>query len=185
MSKEELIRMKRKLETKVSIENAYSGSGPISIYELEQKVDTVGAINDIDEYFKQVITYFSSRGMKYDEITLRPLFSLIVKEKDLDRENILKPNTKPIPRYVSVAINGFYCMNGDQKITEDPDTVYLDNYNERIIVLEDFLVMLNERGFGFNGPTSVEDIQKDIMAGKLTLANITLKFKKNKEKVRV
>lgn len=184
MSKEELIRMKRKLETKVSIENAYSGSGPISLYELEQKVDTEAAIHDIDEYFKQVITYFSSRGMKYDEITLRPLFSLIVKEKDLDRQEVLKPNAKPIPRYVAVTINGFYCMNGDQKFDEDPDTVYPDNYNERIVVFEDFLAMLTERGFSFDGPTSIEDIQKDIMSKKLTLSNITLKFKKTKAKVK-
>ena len=42
-----------------------------------------------EKYFESVITYFSSKGIKYDEITLRPLFSIIVKEKDLDENTIL------------------------------------------------------------------------------------------------
>ena len=83
MNKEYLIKMKRKLETKVSIENAYGGSGELSQYEIEQRIDTLGAVQNIEKYFESVITYFSSKGMKYDEITLKPLFSLIVKEKEL------------------------------------------------------------------------------------------------------
>ena len=40
MTKDELIRLKKKMETKVYIEDAFSGSGAISLFEIEQKVNT-------------------------------------------------------------------------------------------------------------------------------------------------
>lgn len=178
MNKEDLIKMKRKLETKVSIENAYGGSGELSQYEIEQRIDTLGAVQNIEKYFESVITYFSSKGMKYDEITLKPLFSLIVKEKDLDENTVIKQNAKPLPKIVAVVVNGFYCINGEQKFGDDPDVIFPDNFNEYIVVLDDFIALLTQRGFSFNGFTNIEELQNEIMAGHPTLSDITLTFRK-------
>ena len=178
MNKEDLIKMKRKLETKVSIENAYGGSGELTQYEIEQRIDTLGAVQNVEKYFESVISYFSSKGMKYDEITLKPLFSLIVKEKYLDENTVIKPNAKPLPKIVAVVINGFYCINGEQKFGDDPDVIYPDNFNEYIVVFDDFIAMLTQRGFSFNGYINIEEIQDEIMAGHPTLSDITLTFRK-------
>ena len=48
MTKEDLKRLKRKLETKVVIEDAFGGSGVLSLYEVEQRINTVGAIQNIE-----------------------------------------------------------------------------------------------------------------------------------------
>ena len=50
MTKDELIRLKKKMETKVYIEDAFSGSGAISLFEIEQKINTVGAVENIEKY---------------------------------------------------------------------------------------------------------------------------------------
>lgn len=182
MTKDELIRLKRKLKTKVYIEDAYSGSGEISLYEIEQKINTIGAVENIEKYFESVITYFSSKGIKYDEITLKPLFSVVVKEKDLYDNTIIKPNSKPLPGTVVVKVNGFYLMNGEHKFGEDPDTIYSDNFNEYVVLLDDFIRLLEEKGFSFSGITTVEELRDQIVAGKPTLGDITLSF--NKRKIR-
>ena len=43
-------------ETKVVIEDAFGGSGVLSLYEVEQRINTIGAIQNIENYF--VITCF-------------------------------------------------------------------------------------------------------------------------------
>ena len=185
MTKDELKRMKRKLETKVYIEDIYSGQGPISQFEIEQKVDTLGAIKNIEKYFEKIITYFSLKDIKYDEIILKPFFSLIVKEKDLDDNTVIKKNAKPLSKIVAVRINGFYCMNKDKKIDDDPDIIYLDNSKEYIVNFKEFIDLLREKGFSYNGLTSIEEIQEYIVLGHSTLSDLTLNFNKNLTKVKI
>ena len=185
MTKDELKRMKRKLETKLYIEDAYSGQGPISQFEIEQRVDTLGAIENIEKYFENVITYFSLRGVKYDEITLKPFFSLVVKEKDLDENTIIKKDIKPIQIIVAVRINGFYCMNKEQKLVEDPDVIYLDNSREYIVNFDEFINLLEQKGFSYNGLTSIEEIQAHIISGHPTISDITLSFNKKLNKIKI
>lgn len=182
MTKDELIRLKKKMETKVYIEDAFSGSGAISLFEIEQKINTAGAVENIEKYFESVITYFSSKGIKYDEITLRPLFSVIVKEKDLDENTIIKSNSKPLPGTAVVRINGFYCTNGEQKFGDDPDAIYSENFNDYVVILDDFIRLLGEKGFDFTGVSTVEELRDKVVAGHPTFGDITLSF--NKRKIR-
>lgn len=184
MTKEELKRMKRKLETKVYIEDAYSGSGEISQFEIEKRIDTLGAIENIERYFESVITYFSLKGIKYDEINLKPFFSLIVKEKELDDITVIKTNVKPIPKVVAVRINGFYCMNEEQKFDVDPDDIFPNNFDEYIVVFDDFISLLEQKGFNYSGLGSIEEIQREIIAGYPTVSDITLSFKKKLTRVK-
>lgn len=174
MAKEELIRLKRKMETKVYIEDSFSGRGPISLFEIEQRINTKGAVENIEKYFESVIIYFSSKGIEYDEITLRPLFSVIVKEKDLDDKTIISPKSKPLSGVVVVRINGFYCMNGEQKIIEDPDTIYSENFNEYVVLLDDFIKLLTESGFDFEGASTIQELKEQIVSGNPTFGDITL-----------
>lgn len=184
MTKDELIRLKKKMETKVYIEDAYSGSGAISLFEIEQKINTVGAVENIEKYFESVITYFSTRGIKYDEITLRPLFSVIVKEKDLDERTIIKSNSKPLPGIAVVRVNGFYCMNGEQKFGEDPDVIYSENFNDYVVILDDFIRLLGEKGFDFTGVSTVEELRNQVVAGQPSFGDITLSFNKRRTKTK-
>ena len=184
MSKNELIRLKKKMETKMYIEDAYSGSGAISLFEIEQKINTAGAVENIEKYFESVITYFSSKGIKYDEITLRPLFSVIVKENDLDDKTIIKTNSKPLPGVVVVRVNGFYCMNGEQKFGDDPDAIYSENFNDYIVILDDFIRLLGEKGFDFTGVSTIENLKNQVVAGVPTFGDITLSFNKRKTRTK-
>lgn len=180
--KEELKRLKRKIETKVYIEDAYSGSEGISFYEIEQKIDTMGAIKNISKYFESIIMYFSTRGIKYEEITLRGLFSVIVKEKDLSDKTIIKVNSKPLPGIAVVRINGFYCVDGCEKIQENPDVVYDENYKEYVISLEEFIKALDSLGFNYNGVRTTDELKELIVKGIPTFGDITLTFSKKKIK---
>ena len=182
MTKDELIRLKRKMETKVYIEDAFSGSEAISLFEIEQKINTVVAIENIEKYFESIIAYYSSKGIKYDEITLRALFSIIVKEKDLDDKTIIKSNSKPLPGTAVVRINGFYCMNGEQKFGDDPDAIYSENFNDYVIILDDFIKLLKEKGFDFTGVSTVEELRDKVVVGAPSFGDITLRF--NKRKIR-
>lgn len=184
MKKNELLRLKRKIETKVYIEDAYSGSEAISLFEIEQKINTVGAVENIEKYFEKIITYFSTRGIKYDEITLRPFFSVIVKEKDLDDKTIIKTNSKPLPGTVVVRVNGFYCKNGEYIFGEDPDAIYSENFNNYVIILDDFIRLLGEKGFEFTGVSTVEELRNQVVAGVPTLGDITLSFNKRKTRTK-
>lgn len=184
MTKEELKRLKRKLETKVVIEDAFGGSGVLSLYEVEQRINTIGAIQNIESYFENVIKYFSSKGIKYDEIKLKPLFSLIIREKDVDEHTIIKPNANPIPKLVVVKINGFYCSLNDKSFGDDPDIIYPANFDEYVVVFDDFIKLLVDKGFGYNGSDNMEDIKQQIISGAPTLGDITLSFKKNKVRTR-
>ena len=175
MTKDELKTMKRKLETKVYIEDAYSGEGPISQLEIEKRVDTLKAIENIEKYFASVITYFSLKGIKYDEITLKPFFSLIVKEKDLDKDTVIKKDAKPMSKFV---------VNKEQIIDEDPDVVYLDNIKEYIVNFDEFINLLGQKGFIYEGLTSIEEIHENIVLGNPTISNITLNFKRNLTKLK-
>lgn len=184
MTKEELKRLKRKLETKVVIEDAFGGSGVLSLYEVEQRINTIGAIQNIENYFENVIKYFSSKGIKYDEIKLKPLFSLIIREKDVDEHTIIKSNANPIPKLVVVKINGFYCSLNDERFDDDPDIIYPANSDEYVVVFDDFIKLLSAKGFGYNGSDNMEDIKQQIISGAPTLGDITLSFKKNKVRTR-
>ena len=182
MTKDELIRLKRKMETEVYIEDAYGGSGAISLFEIEQRINTAGAVQNIEKYFESIIRYFSSKGIKYDEITLRPLFSVIVKEKDLDENTIINPNSKPLPGTAVVRINGFYCMNGEQKFGDDPDVIYSENFKDYVVILDDFIKLLEEKGYDFTGVSTVEELRDQVVAGNPSFGDITLSF--NKRKIR-
>lgn len=184
MTKEELKKLKRKLETKVVIEDAFEGSGVLSLYEIEQRINTLGAIQNIENYFENVIKYFSSKGIKYDEIKLKPLFSLIIRENDVDEHTIIKPNANPIPKLVVVKINGFYCTFNDERFDDDPDIIYPANFDEYVVVFDDFIKLLADKGFAFDGSDNIEDIKQQIISGVPTLGDITLCFKKNKVRAR-
>ena len=185
MTKDELIRLKKKMETKVYIEDAFSGSGAIPLFEKKQKINTAGAVENIEKYFESIIRYFSSKGIKYDEITLKPLFSVIVKEKDLDEKTIIKSNSKPLPGIVVVRINGFYCMNVEHKFGDDPDAIYSENFNDYVVILDDFIRLLGEKGFDFTGVSTVEEIRDKVVAGEPSFGDITLSFNKRKTRTKV
>lgn len=182
MKKEKLKRLKKELETKVYIEDAFSATGPITLYEINKKIDTTGAVENIENYFKKIITYFSIKNIKYDEITLRCLFSIIVKEEDLDQKTIIKTNSNPLKDLVVLKVNGFYCKNKEQTILEDPDIIYENNFNEYIISLDDFIKIIIKSGLDFNGFNTIEEIKQQILRGQPTFGNITLKFSKKKTK---
>ena len=182
MTKDELIRLKKKMETNVYIVDAYSGSGPISLFEIEQRINTVGAVENIEKYFESIIMYFSSKGIKYDKISIGILFSIIVKEKDLDKQTIIKPNSKPLPGTTEIFINGFHCTNGKEVFGENPETLYSGCFKDYVVILDDFIKLLGEKGFDFTGASTVEELRNKIVAGHPTFGEITLNF--NKKKVR-
>lgn len=184
MTKDELKRMKKKLETKVYIEDAYSGSKALSLFELEQRINTIAATENVKKYFESIIKYFSLKGVKYDEIVLKPFYSLIIKEKDLDDNTVIKENAKPLSKLVVVKINGFYCKNKENKIYDDPDIIFSDNYEEFVVILEDFIDLIEKNGFIYNGLKSIQEIQEEIIAGRPTVSDITLSLKKNLIKVK-
>ena len=73
-------------------------------------------------------------------------------------------------------------MNGEQKFGDDPDAIYSENFNDYVVILDDFIRLLGEKGFNFTGVSTVEELRDKVVAGHPTFGDITLSF--NKRKIR-
>ena len=184
MTKDELIEMKKKLETKVRIVDDSSFSGILTQYEVEQGVDTKGAVDNVEKYFESVLKYYTEKGMAYDEIYLVPGYSLIVKEEEFE-DHTIKKGAKALPHLAAVRINMFHCMDGNRDMCEDPDNIYDNNFEQYIVVLEDFINLIKQRGFEYSGISTIEEIQDVITSANCPIAKISLCFDKKLGKTKI
>ena len=76
-------------------------------------------------------------------------------------------------------------MNKEKKIVDDPDVIYLDNSKEYIVNFDEFINLLEQKGFSYNGLTSIEEIHEYIISGCPTISDISLSFNKKLNKIKI
>jgi len=147
MKKQELINLKKKLEQKVLIFDTWGNEGPYSMYEIEQRLNTEGAVHYIENYFGNLIEYFSNKKIKYDEMTIYLQFGMFVSEKYVDKKFYLKENAKPVNDLLIVSISGFNYAREEQVYSEDPEKVMESPYIPFVISFEKHYELLRTKGF--------------------------------------
>jgi len=182
MEKQKLLNLKKKIEEKFYIYDAFSSEGPISMFEIEQRTNTQGAVKHVGKYFESLIQYLSNKEIKYDEITLYLQFSIFISEKYVDKHFYRKDNAKAMNDYVVVRISGFDCKKNNQIHHEDPELIIENDTESFIISFNQFITLLSLNGFELEGINSFEEISQRISSDKLASAKITINFTDKKVK---
>lgn len=182
MKKQELINLKEKIEKNFYIYDAFSSEGPISMFEIEQRTNTQGAVNHVGKYFESLIQYLSNKEIKYDEITIFLQFGIFVSEKYVDEHFYRKENAKAMNDFVTISISGFDYKKDNQIHHEDPELIIENDTESFIISFNQFITLLSLNGFQLEGINSFEKISQRISSDKLASAKITINFTDKKVK---
>lgn len=184
MKKQELINLKKKLEQKVLIFDTFGNEGPYSMYEIEKRVNTEGAVHHIENYFENLIQYFSNKNVKYNEVTIYLQFGIFVSDKYVDKDFYLKDNAKPVNDLLLVEVSGFNYVDSGQIYHEDPESITKEAYVPFVILFDKFTKLLEEKGFELEGINTFDTIAEKIKSNELVKTSITIKFKNKKTKKR-
>lgn len=189
MTKEELKKYNEILDTMSYIDNGQDFRYPLFSCDLDNiiiNLKTKDTAENIELLFEDILEYYSKHNITIDKISITPIFGIILKEDDIDKNKIIKPNAIP-SNIVQVKINHFSCLSGEEEITMNP--YERDTYFERALTTKkdyvdfnDFLIELQSRGLKLDGITSIEDIKNKIINGEPAYGEITKTLNKTKEK---
>ena len=189
MTKEELKEYNRILDTMLYIDNGQDFRYPLFPCDLDNiiiNLKTKDTAENIELLFEDILEYYSKHNITIDKISITPIFGIILKEDDIDKNKKIKPNAIP-SNIVQVKINNFSCISGEEEITMNP--YERDTYFERALTTKkdyvdfnDFLIELQSRGLKLDGITSIEDIKNKIINGEPAYGEITKTLNKTKEK---
>ena len=187
--KEELKEYNRILDTMLYIDNGQDFRYPLFPCDLDNiriNLKTKDTSENIELLFEDILEYYSKHNITIDKISITPIFGIILKADDIDKNKKIKPNAIP-SNIVQVKINHFSCISGEEEITMNP--YERDTYFERALTTKkdyvdfnNFLVELQSRGLKLDGITSIEDIKNKIINGEPAYGEITKTLNKTKEK---
>ena len=189
MTKEELKEYNRILDTMLYIDNGQDFRYPLFPCDLDNiiiNLKTKDTAENIELLFEDILEYYSNHNITIDKISITPIFGIILKADDIDKNKKIKTNAIP-SNIVQVKINHFSCLSGEEEITMNP--YERDTYFERALTTKkdyvdfnDFLIELQSRGLKIDGITSIEDIKNKIINGEPAYGEITKTLNKTKEK---
>lgn len=183
MNREELIKFREKLETKVCYcDNVGSTSNPFSLYELEKEIDTDGAVKKIEQCFEDIIKYCAVNKIDYDSIAIKLIYGIIVNAEDLSEEGKIKEISKPIKNLITLDIYFWNCFNDTEKFTADPDEVFTIKHSFYVVELDKFTQIIREKGFDLICVDDVENLKERILTKKTVTGHVGIRFGKNKVK---
>lgn len=184
MSKERLIELKSKLESKYVSYDGSDASGVITQYELEQKQNIQGAITNLENYFESLITKLELNGKLFDELIISAVYKLFYKYEDIDEVLNTTANVNPLKDLIVVSFGCYKAINGDGQYHSDPEDIYKGCYDEYIVSFDEFKIALEQNGFDVGTIKSFGEIVDIINNGKIPVTFFSIKFTKNKRLVK-
>lgn len=184
MSKERLIELKSKLESKYVSYDGSDASGAISQYELEQKQNVQGAITNLENYFESLITKLELNGKLFDELMISAVYKLFYKYEDIDEVLNTTANVNPLKDLIVVSFGCYKAINGDEQYDSDPEDIYKGCYDEYIVSFDELKIALEQNGFDVGTIKSFDEIENIINNGKIPVTFFSIKFTKNKRLVK-
>ncbi len=185
MSKERLIELKKKLETKYISSNGDDTFDEITQFAIEQRKNEQGAANNLENYFEQLITKLELDGKKFDELMISAVYKLFYKKEDIDdNRNIHVLNAVPLREFVIVSFGCYEGVDGDKIFHSDPEDIYKGCYDEYIVSFDEFKTVLEQNGFDIGTIKSFDEIESIINKGKIPVTFFKVKFNKNKRLVK-
>ena len=185
MSIEKLIELKNKIESKYVSYDVNDTGDIISLFEIEQRKDERGAINNLENYLESLIIKLGIDGKKYDELSISAICKLFYRAEDIDKEdNVPLVSAKPLSDFVVISFGCYKAIYGDSVFDSDPEEIYSGCYNEFIVSFGEFKSILVDNGFGIDSIKSFADIENSINNDRVPVAFFTRKFSKNKGKIK-
>lgn len=185
MSIEKLIELKNKIESKYVSYDVNDTGDIISLFEIEQRKDERGAINNLENYLENLIIKLGIDGKKYDELSISAICKLFYRAEDIDKEdNVPLLGAKPLTDFVVISFGCYKAVDGDSVFDSDPEGIYSGCYNEFIVSFGEFKSILVDNGFDMNSIKSFADVERFINNGRVPVAFFTMKFSKNKGKIK-
>ena len=185
MSKERLIELKNKLESKYVSYDGCGTSGVITQYELEQNQNVQGAITNLENYFESLITKLELNGKLFDELMISAVYKLFYKKEDIDSEmGIPYMGAKPLKDFIIISFSCYKGVYGDEQYDSDPEDIYKGCYDEYIVSFDEFKIALEQNGFDVGTIKSFDEIENIINEGEMPITFFSIKFTKNKRLVK-
>ena len=189
MNKEKLIELKKKLESKYISSNGEDTFDEITQFEIEQKKNEQGAVNNLENYFEQLITKLELDGKNFDELMISAVYKLFYKKEDIDDNmNIPILDAKPLKDFVIVSFGCYEGVNGDEVFHSDPEEIYKGCYDEFIVSFDEFKTVLEQKGFDVGTIKSFDEIESIVNKGKnknkIPVTFFSIKFTKSKKLVK-
>ena len=182
MTKEELMILKRKLESKYYEYDYASTNGLMSEYEIMEEIDNEGAVQNIENYFEAVMKYYSTNNVPYTEIVLHLHSYIYVSEKSFDENDELKEKVEILPD-IAMMDATFMCKNNEEIFGQDPSEIYPEDKGF-IVQMSKFKELLKDRGYELENVTSTEEIKELVLADRPAISRISLRFEKENKKNR-
>lgn len=185
MKKEMLIELKKKIESKYVSYDVNDTGDIISLFEIEQRRNERGAANCLEKYLENLIIKLGIYGKKYDELAISAICKLFYRVEDIDRdENIPLVGAKPLTNFVVISFGCYKAIDNDSVFHSDPEEIYSGCYDEFIISFDEFKSFLEDNGFGIDSVKSFADIESSINNQRVPVTFFTMKFPKNKFKIK-
>lgn len=189
MSKEKLIELKNKLNSKYISYNGDDIFEEITQFEIEQKKNEMSAIINLENYFESLVTNLTLNGKIFDELIISATYKLFYKKEDIDDNmNIPILNAKPLKDFVIVSFGCYEGVNGDEVFHSDPEEIYKGCYDEFIVSFDEFKTVLEQKGFDVGTIKSFDEIESIVNKGKnknkIPVTFFSIKFTKSKKLVK-
>lgn len=148
MSKEELIKYKEELETKVYKCGLKEMDGPYSLYEIKNDKSS-GVVTSIYSYMRNVIMYLSEKEVDYRFLNINLNFKFFYKSSDITRENKLMEGAAPIENLVEVTIGRYEPKSYISTIKTEDEKKFDYYFQSHIVDFYEFKEALEKCGLEF------------------------------------
>lgn len=142
MSIEQLIDLKRKLETKFGIASVSGYSGLDSLYEIEEKEQTENAVLHIIELIRKAIIKCSKdENISYDEIIIEPCFDYYYPCSSIEEIDGIEHRSDPLNDYVIISISDEFSVSAEENAKK---YYFVDDIDHEMPALTYFTISLEK-----------------------------------------
>lgn len=192
MRKEELIRLKEKLEMEKRNQSKYvlaDGTGNLddshfTLEEIKKRNDEKEIVKNIEKLFEELIHHYSDLDIAYDSINLLMSYALFYKEYDYLKKESYPENFKPLYDYICLRISYFYCSEREKEYEEDPTDILVKYDKEYIMTLSSFKRTLVERGFDISLIHDFKEVEEFISNEEMLCAKLPINFSSTNSKTK-
>lgn len=132
--------------------------------ERMHEIDNKKQLKSIANVFYDAIKCYS-RYYDFDNVDMNLLVGLLFDAKDIDENNQIKENAKPIRNTVLYYTSSVNC-NLDGKKTNEVDYEKIGIGSQGYVNYNQFVSLIKESGLDFNGPESFEEFEENILMGE-------------------
>ncbi len=132
-----------------------------SFFKVRELFKTSEEFKNIEDVFFKAACSYSYDG-DYDEIDMHMIFGLVYWKKDVDENNHIRLNAKPINnvvRYYTGSVKSY--LDGEQANIRDYERYGLGR--QGYLNFDEFVSLAQKEGFSYRGPETFDDFKNAIL----------------------